>query len=125
MAIKYIPDGVRTITPLPGRERRGCLLDFILRGLDNVTRGKDADGQKCRMQTESRDSHKLGHARTPEDAMQAMLYLYVPDCDAAFRKALSAGGAVRLRRVRTRGTATGRGCVKESMRQPVVVRDAR
>ena len=36
----------------------------------------------------------LGQARKPEDAMQTMLYLYVPDCDAAFKKALLAGGTV-------------------------------
>ena len=53
MPIKYIPDGVHTITPYLVASDAGALLDFILRGLDNVTKiheMKDADG-KIGMQT--------------------------------------------------------------------------
>ena len=47
----------------------------------------------------------LGQARKPEDAMQSMLYLYVPDCDVAFKKH-SSQAAPPIQRYRPSSTAT-------------------
>lgn len=49
MAVKYIPDGVHTITPYLTVSDTAAVLDFILRGLDNVTRiheMKGTDGKR-------------------------------------------------------------------------------
>jgi PhnB protein len=116
MAIKYIPDGVHTITPFLTVSDAAALFDFILRGLDNVKtihEMKGADGTIWHADLKIGDSHlMLGQARKPEDAVQSMLYLYVPDCDAAFRKALAAGGTVHSE-VQTQFYGDRHGCVKD------------
>jgi PhnB protein len=98
MTVKYIPDGVHTITPYLTVRDAAALLDFIRRGLDNVTtihEMKGENGTVWHADLKIGDSHlMLGQAPKPEDATQSMLYLYVPDCDAAFSKALAAGGTV-------------------------------
>ena len=116
MAVKYIPDGVHTITPYLTVSDSAALLEFIRRGLDNVTtihEMKGPDGQVWHADLTIGDSHlMLGQARKPEDAMQSMLYLYVPDCDAAFKKALAAGGTLHSE-LQTQFYGDRHGCVKD------------
>jgi uncharacterized glyoxalase superfamily protein PhnB len=60
------------------------------------------------------DSHlMLGQARSPADALQSMLYLYVTDCDAACSKALAAGGTLHSA-VETQFYGDRHGCVKDA-----------
>src|SRR4029434_3161322 len=76
MAIKYIPDGVHTITPYLTVSDAAALLDFILRGLDDVKtihEMKGADGTIWHADLKIGDTHlMLGQARKPEDALHAM-----------------------------------------------------
>jgi len=116
VATKNIPDGVHTITPFLTVSDAAALLDFILRGLDDVKtihEMKGADGTIWHADLKIGDSHlMLGQARKPEDAVHSMLYLYVPDCDAAFRKALAAGGTVHSE-LQTQFYGDRHGCVKD------------
>ena len=99
MAVKYIPDGVHTITPYLTVSDAAAVLDFIRRGLDSVTtinEMKGEDGTIWHADLKIGDSHlMLGH------------------CDAAFTKALSAGGTVHSE-VQTQFYGDRHGCVKDS-----------
>jgi len=94
MPVKPIPDGYRTVTPYLTVTDATALLEFMQKAFDarDVHAMKGPDGRVWHADLMIGDSHvMLGQARTPEEAMPAMLYLYVPDCDTAYRKALAAG----------------------------------
>ena len=96
MPVKPIPDGYHSITPylvVPGVAK---LLDFL----------KQAFGAELTHPPMTKPDGSVGHAEvkigdsrimmgdasgSKSGAMPAVLYLYVPDCDALYRRALQAG----------------------------------
>ena len=95
MAVEAIPKGYHTVTPyLTVTDARG-LLDFIKKAFgakeNHVMRGPD--GAIGHADLTIGDSHvMLGQARGEWTPLPAQLYLYVADCDGAYRQALAAGG---------------------------------
>ena len=72
----------------------GKLLEFILEAFDAETteRVEMLDGTVLHAEVQIGDSRiMLGQARDEWPPMPSMLYLYVPDCDAAYAKAIAAG----------------------------------
>ena len=95
MAVQPIPEGYHTVTPYLTATDATALLAFIEKAFDaaNVQAMRGADGTVQHAELTIGDSHvMLGQARDAAGATRAMLYLYVPDCDAAYRKAVAAGG---------------------------------
>ena len=95
MAVSPVPETFHTVTPyLTVRDAAG-LLDFVTRafGATHVHAMKGADGRITHADVMIGDSHiMMGQAGDAASAMPAMLYLYVPDCDAAYARAIAAGG---------------------------------
>jgi PhnB protein len=96
MAIKPVPEGYHTVTPYLVVDDAQKLLDFVQRAfdarVDHVMR--NPDGAVMHADFVIGDSHIMaGQANGPWKSLQASLYLYVPDCDAVYRKALEAGAA--------------------------------
>ena len=97
MSVKPIPDGYHTITPYFAVRDAAKLMDFLKRAFDaeELDRLATPDGTVMHGQMKVGDSMvMLGHV--PPDSnyplMPAMLYMYVKDADAAYRKAMQAGG---------------------------------
>lgn len=96
MAAKPIPDGYHSITPylvVPGVMK---LLDFLRQGLGATVAEPPMmrpDGAVMHAEVRIGDSIvMMGEPMGDMPAMPATLYLYVPDVDAVYRKALAAGG---------------------------------
>ena len=95
MAVQPIPEGYRTVTPYLTVSDASALLDFIQRafGATVVHAMKGPDGRIGHADVIIGDSHvMLGQAREAAQAMPSMLYLYLADCDAAYKQARAAGG---------------------------------
>jgi PhnB protein len=94
MAVKPVPEGYHTVTPYLVVEDAQKLLDFVQRAfgarVGDVMR--NPDGAVMHADFVIGDSHIMaGQANGPWKPLQSSLYLYVPDCDAMYRKALEAG----------------------------------
>jgi PhnB protein len=93
----FKPEGFRSLTPylvVPDADR---ILQFLKDAFDAEELGVDRREDKTIMHAELRiaDSMiELGQANGPWTPMRASLHLYVPDTDAAYRKALAAGAEV-------------------------------
>lgn len=95
MPVQPVPDGYHTVTPYLVVSDATALLDFMTKAFDartlHVMKGPGGDVGHADVVIGT--SHvMLGQAREAVSAMPAMLYLYVPDCDAAYQQALAAGG---------------------------------
>lgn len=96
MSVNAIPKGYHTITPyLSVRDAHG-LVDFLKRAFDGVAEIHTMpDGSILNAQVQVGDSMVLiGQApkeRPADQLMPAMLYMYVENVDAVYRKAISAG----------------------------------
>ncbi len=94
MTVSYVPAGYRTLTPyvmLRGADR---FLSYIGRAFDarEVGRTTDAQGTIKNAEIQIGDSMLyLAEAPAGRPTMPASLYLYVPDCDATYRRAIEAG----------------------------------
>jgi uncharacterized glyoxalase superfamily protein PhnB len=89
-----VPAGYHTVTPYLTVADATELLDFVKRAFDasEVHVMKGPDGRVAHADVVIGTSHvMMGTARDASQQMPAMLYLYLPDCDAAYRKALAAG----------------------------------
>jgi PhnB protein len=97
MSVKPIPDGYHTITPYFAVRDAGKLMDFLKRAFDaeEIERLAMPDGTVMHGQMKVGDSMVM-IGQVPQDSnyplMPAMLYMYVNDADAAYRKAMQAGG---------------------------------
>src|SRR5262245_59713569 len=97
MPVKPIPDGYHTITPYFAVRDAATLMDFLKRAFDAEELEKLAmpDGTVMHGQMKVGDSMVM-IGQVPPDSnhplMHAMLYMYVNDADAAYRKAMQAGG---------------------------------
>jgi uncharacterized glyoxalase superfamily protein PhnB len=94
MAVKAIPEGHHTVTPyllVRGVDR---LIDFLKRAFaaEEVLRTKRPDGAIAHAQVRIGDSMvMMGEPGPDHPLLPAMLYLYVEDVDAVYRRALAAG----------------------------------
>lgn len=90
----YVQEGLRAVTPYLHPLRAEPLIDFLKRGLgaQEVARYASPDGVIHHAQIRIGDSIlEMGEAHGPYQPMAAMFYLYVPNVDAMYARALSAG----------------------------------
>lgn len=96
MAVKPIPEGYHTLTPYLIVHGAGRLIEFLKQALqaEVVFSMPAPDGTVSHAELRVGDSMlMLGEASDRWPAMPASLYVYVPDCDAAYRRAMEAGAA--------------------------------
>ena len=100
MAVKPVPDGYHTITPYFAVRDAAKQIDFLKKafGAEVFEQMAMPDGTIMHAQVKVGDSIVMvGQANDPSyKPFPAMLYMYVPDADAVFRKAVEAGGKVVL-----------------------------
>ena len=98
MNVKAIPEGYHTITSYFAVRDAAGLIKFLKRAFDarEIELLAMPDGTVMHAQMQVGDSMvMIGHVPpdTPEQKlMPAMLYMYVNDVDAAYKKAIEAGG---------------------------------
>jgi uncharacterized glyoxalase superfamily protein PhnB len=95
MAVKPIPDGYHTVTPYLTVDNPSAVIEFLKKAFDaqetyamrddkgNVQHGEVKVGSSMLM---------LGKAHDEWKSRPGNFYVYVEDCDAAYQKALAAGG---------------------------------
>ena len=96
MNVKPIPDGYHTLTPYFAVRDAAGLIEFLQQAFDaDVTeRLAMPDGTVMHAQVKVGDSMvMIGQAGDEQyKLMHAMLYMYVKDADAVYKKAVQAGG---------------------------------
>lgn len=95
MTVKAIPEGYHTVTPYLVTTDAARVLEFAKQafGAVEVERHDDEQGRIQHAAIRIGDSMvMLGESSGDWKAMPAMLYLYVPDADATYRRAIEAGG---------------------------------
>jgi len=96
MAAKPIPEGYHTVTPCLVAEGAAKLIDFLKQafGAEERFRMARPDGGVMHAEVKIGDSMvMLGDANEQWKAMPGVIYLYVDDADAVYRRALDAGAA--------------------------------
>ncbi len=91
----YVPKGLRTVTPYLHPLRAEPVIQFLKRAFDakEVAKYASPDGVIHHARVTIGDSVlEMGEAHGPYQPMPAMFYLYVPDVDATYTRALAAGG---------------------------------
>jgi PhnB protein len=94
MAVKPIPDGFHTVTPHLTVRGATKVLDFAKRAFDakEVHRLALPDGTLMHAEIKIGDSIvMLGEARDGCQPMPSTLYMYVPDADVVYKRAIQAG----------------------------------
>lgn len=95
MSIQLIPEGFHTITPYFVVKGADQLVDFLKRAFqaEEIFIHRTPEGGIGHAQLRIGDSMlMLGEAMEPWQPMTASLYLYVPDTDAVYHRAIEAGG---------------------------------
>ncbi|MGC2110939.1 MAG: VOC family protein [Candidatus Korobacteraceae bacterium] len=95
MAVKPIPDGYQTVTPYITVDDAGAVIDFLKKafGAEETFAMRDDNGVVRHAEVKVGTSMlMLGSSHDEYKARPANFYLYVEDCDAAYKKALAAGG---------------------------------
>ena len=95
MAVKPIPDGFHTVTPMLLAQGSAKLLEFIQQafGAEVTECMRGEDGAVLHAQARIGDSMVMvADPRAPFGAMPMSVYLYVKDTDATYQAALKAGG---------------------------------
>jgi len=95
MAVKPIPDGYHTVTPYFIVKGAVRLIDFLKMAFDavEISRSATPDGTVMNAELKIGDSMvMMGEANNQSLPMPIAIYLYVPDVDAVYRRALAAGG---------------------------------
>ena len=91
----YIPEGLRTVNPYLHPLRAEPLINFLKRGFDaqEVARYASPDGVIHHAQIKIGDTVlEMGEAHGQYQPMPTMFYLYVPNVDASYYRALNVGG---------------------------------
>ena len=94
MAVKPIPDGYHTVIPYIVANDAQALLTFLKDGIGAAEQdvSRYPDGRIWHADVIVGDSHiMLSQATEHHPAAPCNVYLYVPDTDAAYRRALAAG----------------------------------
>lgn len=95
MVVKPIPEGYHSVTPYLVAERVDNLIDFLKKAFGAVEKHRNLrpDGSIAHAEVRIGDSPiMMGGASEQWKAMPAAFYHYVNDVDAAFKRALDAGG---------------------------------
>jgi PhnB protein len=95
MPTKPIPEGFNSITPYLFAEGASRLIDFISTAFEGelMFQQKRPDGTIMHATIRVGDSMLMLADPTPEfRAMPTSIYLYVPDCDTVYQRALDSGG---------------------------------
>ncbi len=95
MAVKPIPDGYHSVTPYLIAQGAAAVIDFMKRAFaaEERVRMDGPEGSIGHAEVAIGDSVvMLGDAGAEWSAMPAFIHLYVEDCDAAYQRALDAGG---------------------------------
>jgi PhnB protein len=90
----YVPQGLHSVNPYLHPLRAQPFIVFLKRafGAQEVATYASPDGVVHHAVVRVGDSVvEMGEAHEKYERMPAMFYLYVPDCDAAYRRALAAG----------------------------------
>ena len=94
MGKHYVQEGLRTVTPYLHPRRAEPFISFLKRGFgaEEVAKYASPDGVVQHAQVRIGDSAlEMGEAGGPYQPMSSMFFLYVPDVDAMYARALSAG----------------------------------
>jgi len=94
MGKSYVPEGLRRVTPYLHPLRAEALISFLKRGFgaEEIAKYASPDGQVLHAQVRIGDSAlEMGEAGGLYPPMAAMFYLYVPNVDAMYARALAAG----------------------------------
>jgi uncharacterized glyoxalase superfamily protein PhnB len=94
MAVKTIPEGYHTVTPYLTLDDPDAVIKFLQKAFDAEVKYmmRDDAGNVRHAEVRVGDSMlMLGKARDEWHPRPAGFYLYVPDCDAVYKKALAAG----------------------------------
>ena len=95
MAVKHIPAGFHTVTPYLVVKGVAKVLDFVKHAFDAKESERHArpDGTVMHAQIQVGDSFvMLGEPHDGQPAFPASLYLYVPNVDEVYQRAVKAGG---------------------------------
>ncbi|MFZ0770111.1 MAG: VOC family protein [Candidatus Sulfotelmatobacter sp.] len=90
----YVPKGLHNVNPYLHPLRAEPLIGFLKRafGAEEVAKYASPDGVVHHAQVRIGDAVlEMGEAQGKYQPMPAMFYVYVPDCDAVYRRALAAG----------------------------------
>ncbi len=93
--VNYKPAGYHTVTPYLTVMEPERLIEFLTQAFDGQATEalKDADGRIQHAEVRIGDSMlMIGGAREAAAVKPAVFYLYVPDTDALYQRALAAGG---------------------------------
>src|ERR1019366_2475938 len=104
MAVKPIPDGYHTVTPYLTVADAEAQIDFLKTafGGEETCRHKDDKGRVSHAEVRVGNSMlMIGQARDQWKSRPAMLYLYVEDVDAVYKRAVEAGGKRKPRHNRS------------------------
>jgi PhnB protein len=92
--VKPVPEGFHTLTPYLVVDGAAGLIEFVTKGFGGELKSKHAlpTGRVMHASMKVGDSMlMLADAPEGQKAMKTMLYVYVPDTDAVYKKALAAG----------------------------------
>ena len=95
MPVKPIPDGFHAVTPYIVASGVPRLIDFLKNafGAEEMYRHARPDGTVMHAQVRIGDSFlMMGESQGEFKAMPCMFYMYVNDADAAYKRAMAAGG---------------------------------
>jgi uncharacterized glyoxalase superfamily protein PhnB len=95
MAVKPIPDRYHTVTPYITVDNPGAVIDFLKNAFDaqETFAMRDEKGNIQHAEVKVGNSMvMLGGAHDQWKARPGNFYVYVEDCDAAYKRALAAGG---------------------------------
>jgi len=93
--VQPIPEGYRTVTPYLIVPDPGALIEFMQRAFDaeETERSTMPDGRVMHAAVRVGDSMvMMGGANEKHPPRPSTIYLYVPDVDATYERAVAAGG---------------------------------
>lgn len=90
----YIREGFRSLTPYLHPASAAKVIDFLKQAFaaEEIARYVDPEGRIAHAEVRIGDAMlEMGEAHGPYQPMQSAIYLFVPDVDATYRRAIEAG----------------------------------
>ena len=97
--VNPIPTGYRTLTPYLVVKDGRAQLEFVKKAFDAKVEhvSERPDGSVSHASLQIGDSKiMIGQAMAGYPAMPTAIYMYVPDCDAVYKQALTAGATSKM-----------------------------